>query len=332
MKNFSDIRTAVIGVGSMGQNHARIYSELSNLVGVADPNEEQGRMVSKRFGAKWYSDYKQMLGDVDAVSIAVPTIHHLEVSKEVAEAGVHMLVEKPLSSSKIDAERIIQYADSSDVVLAVGHIERHNPIVKKAKKSIISGEWGEIITSTARRFSNYPNRITDVGVLFDLTIHDLDVIRHLIGDEIDSVFATGGNLRNDNFEDHVNVLLKFSKGKIGLCETNWLTPMKVRNLAITTTSHYIVLDYLKQEIRTHKSRFGKIDEHNLYKPPIEYDTEIIKLESEEPLRNELMDFLTSVRGEKLPLVDGYEGLQAVIAVSAAVKSLSIGEVVKNIEC
>ena len=129
MNRFKNLNTGVIGVGSMGQNHARIYSEISNLVAVSDPNKEQGLKIAKKFGAKWYENYEDLLSKVDAVSISVPTFLHKDIAEKVAAAQVHILVEKPLASNKKEAERIIEISKKHNVVLGVGHVERHNPVI-----------------------------------------------------------------------------------------------------------------------------------------------------------------------------------------------------------
>ncbi len=322
-----NIRTGVIGVGSMGQNHARVYNEISNLVAVADSNEEQGRKVAERFGVTWYGDYREMLNLVDAVTIAVPTVLHRVVAEEVATAGVHLLVEKPLAGNVVDAEAIVAAAEVSDVILTVGHIERYNAIIRHAKMCIEKGEWGEILTFSAKRFSNYPSRIHDVGVLFDLTIHDVDIISYLAAGDVKTVYAAGGKSRNKKHEDHINLVMGFEDGKLGLCETNWLTPMKVRELNITTTTGYVNLNYLTQEIEILSSQFGEIDESNLYQPPIEVSEEKTSLKGEEPLASELVDFLEAIAEKRMPLVTGIEGLRAVQLVEAGFESLKSNSVV-----
>jgi len=141
-----ELKTGIIGVGSMGQNHARIYNEISNLVAVADPNEVQGRSVAERFGIKWYSDYGEMLDVVDAVTIAVPTVLHRRVAEAAIAKGVHVLVEKPLAGNTNDAEAIVKAANKEGIILAVGHVERHNEVVSKAKELISDGKIGDILT------------------------------------------------------------------------------------------------------------------------------------------------------------------------------------------
>jgi len=327
-KLFPDLKTGVIGVGSMGQNHARIYNEISELVAVSDINEEQGRRVAERFGIAWYSDYREMLDLVDAVTIAVPTFLHYEVAKLVTEAGVHILVEKPLAINILESEAIINLADKHNVTLAVGHVERYNPVIDCARKSLARNEWGELLTLTAKRFSNFPTRIHDVGVLFDLTIHDVDVICSLINSKVKSVFAVGGKSKNEKYEDHVCLIIEFEGGQKGICETNWLTPMKVRELNITTTTCYISINYLKQEIDIMNSSFGEVDESNLYRTPLEINKEKLKVKGKEPLENELVDFLDSITNKRKPLVCGVDGLHAVKIVQMGLSSLQNGKLVK----
>lgn len=268
-----------------------------------------------------------MLGVVDAVTIAVPTALHREVAEAVAMAGVHLLVEKPLAGNVTDAEFIVAAAVSAGVTLAVGHVERYNAIVEHAKMCIDSRKWGKILTLSAKRFSNYPTRIHDVGVLFDLTIHDVDVICYLANGDVRSVYAAGGKSKNERHEDHVNLVMGFEDGRIGLCETNWLTPMKVRELSITTTTCYVNLNYLTQEIEILSSQFGDINESNLYQPPMEVSEQKIPMKRKEPLKSELMDFLEAIMEKKMPLVTGREGIKAVKIVEAGLKSLNSSSVV-----
>ena len=327
MKSIKDIRTAVIGVGSMGQNHARVFSEISNLVAVSDINEVQGREVAKRFGVKWYADYRQLIEKVDAVSIAVPTFLHLDIAKAFLCSGINILVEKPLAASLSDSQEILSLAQSTGINVAVGHVERHNTVVSYSKKEIDSGRWGEIITLSSRRFSNFPERISDVGVLFDLAIHDVDIIRYLAGTPVNSVFATGGKALNTEYEDYATLLMIFEDGKMGLCEANWLTPMKVRELSVTTTSHHIILDYLNQHVDTFSSTFGEVKPSNLFQPPMATNHKQTTLKVIEPLKTELIDFLNSTISKKRPLVDAFDGLEAVRIVEAATESIHTGSVV-----
>ena len=326
-KEFGEIRTGVIGVGSMGQNHARVYNEISNLVAVADTDRIQGQKIANRFGIEWYEDYRDMLDMVDAVTVAVPTSLHRKVIEIISKEGVNILVEKPIAGSVEDAEFILDSVSKAGIILAVGHIERYNPVIRSAKEYIDSGELGKIITLSAKRLSSYPSRIRDVGVLFDLTIHDVDIIRYLSNSKIKNIYANGGNLIDEMYEDHVILAMEFDDNTFGLCETNWLTPMKVRELCITTDSAFININTLKQEMIISKSEYGEIDQSNLFKVPINLKEENINLEKQEPLKIELQDFLSSLKKGKEPLVGGSDGLEAVRIVEAGLKSLKNGQVV-----
>lgn len=327
MEQFKNIKTGVIGVGSMGQNHARVYNEISDLIGVADPDEEQGKKVAKKFGVKWYSNYETMLKNVDAVTISTPTIFHKEVAKKVIDSGVHLLVEKPFADNSEDANYILELAKNKNITLAVGHIERHNEVIKIARKYIQNNEWGNIITISAKRFSSFPDRIRDVGVLFDLTIHDVDVISYLVGHKIKSVFALGGKAKNNIYEDHVILSTQFDNGVIGSCETNWLTPMKVREINITTDTCFVTIDYMKQDIKINSSSFHNLDSSNLYKSSMEVKQDHIIADKTEPLKNEINDFLSSIISDREPLVTAEQGLQAVKVVESGLASINSGDFV-----
>jgi len=321
-----DIKTGVIGIGSMGQHHARVYSQISNLVAIADPDEKLGRETAKKWGVQWYSDYKEMLPLVDAVTVAVPTSLHYQISKDVIQSGVHILVEKPLSGSVKEAKKIVDLAESAGIKLAVGHIERFNPVIGFAKKKLDSGEWGKIVTLSARRLSSYPIRINDVGVLFDLSIHDVDIIRYLASSEINSIFTAGGSQINKNFEDHVAISIQFKNNILGLCETNWLTPKKVREINITTDIGYMSINMLEQKIDIFKRNNDNSNTSNHFST----DTigQQITLEREEPLKLEIKDFLNSIKNNKEPLVTGKEGLEAVIIIEAATSSLKNNSIIE----
>ena len=319
--NFLDIRTGVIGVGSMGQNHARILNDISNLIGVADTNEEQGKRVAGNLGVKWYKDYNTMLEDVDAVSIVVPTNMHRLIADDVIDKGLHLLVEKPLSRTVKDAQAITEHAKEKNIVLSVGHIERFNPVVQYVKKALSEKKWGDLISISARRVSPYPARISDVGVIFDLSIHDLDILCYLCDSTPKSIYCSGGTFKSVKHEDHVSIVVNFDSGITGLCETSWLTPMKIRALTLTCSTHYIEVDYIQQSIEISESNFLEINYENLYSSPIEFKKQKIILPKIEPLKTELIDFLYSIKSGKNPLVTGLDGVKAVKMAQEALDSL-----------
>lgn len=319
-------RVGVIGVGSMGRNHARVFSEMAQLVGVADKDSDTGKRVANGFGGEWFQDYRDLLKqDINAVSVATPTDLHYQVAKDAIESGVHVLVEKPMCSTIEESEKLIDLAESSGLTLAIGHIERHNPVVDFAKKGIVDGRYGDLITISARRVSSLPSRIRDVGVILDLGIHDIDVMRYLVGSEVASVFASGGRIKHESFEDYANIMLSFKNGASGFVEANWLTPMKVRKLALTCLKSFVEIDYITQSVKISSSTYGRLDSFNLYRIPLEFDTRTISLEKREPLWNELKDFLDAIQKKRDPLISGRDGLKTMQVVMAAIESQKTGK-------
>ena len=316
MNNFPEIRTGVIGVGSMGQNHARIYKSISNLVGVSDPNEELGLKIAEEHGVKWYQNYEELLDKVDALSVAVPTHLHSQIATVVSSKNVHLLVEKPLSNSITNSKKIIKSATDNNVVLAVGHVERHNPVIDSATSYLVDNPQEKLLTVTAKRFSLYPQRIADVGVLFDLTIHDVDIINYFANSIPRSVYAAGGKCQNKSFEDYVNLIIKYENGIVGICQTSWLSPIRSRKIELSTERSQIGLDLLNKEARVFIKNDNKHSRENLF------------VSDAEPLKRELVDFLFSIQKNQNPKVTGNDGLKAVNIIEAAVESLENDKIVR----
>jgi len=209
------MKIAVIGAGVMGKNHARVLSSLNSLGGVVDADPEVAKMVASRYGVNYSTDIDL---DFDAAVIATPTETHYALAKKVMEMGKHVLVEKPFTHSVEQAQELIDLAKDMGLILMVGHIERFNPIVEFFKN--LNGKK-ELITINAKRVSGFPHRIRDVGVVMDLGVHEIDVFRYLVGDIVE-VYARGGRIKNDSYEDHASMLFSFKNGKHGYIETNWL--------------------------------------------------------------------------------------------------------------
>ena len=322
------VRVGVIGVGSMGQNHVRVFSEVATLVGIADPDPKAGGDVANRFTVSYFPDYRVLLKEkIDAVSVCVPTNLHARVAMDVIEAGKHLLVEKPLCGTVRDAERLVKAARDAGVVLAVGHIERHNAVVDSARRHLQAGDWGDLITAGARRVSNFPDRVRDVGVVMDLAIHDIDILRYLVESKVASVYAVGGRQRHDLFEDHATILMNFENGVNGYVEVNWLTPMKVRKLSLTCSLNYVELDYTAQTMTISSATLGQLDPFNLYQIPFDYDIRHVSLKKEEPLKREILDFLRAIEEKKEPKVNGEDAIETLRVVEAAVESERTGKVV-----
>lgn len=324
------LKIGVIGIGSMGKNHARVCSELEQveLVGIADADKETAKKVAEKLDTKAFLDYKELLQEVDAAIIATPTITHHNITMDLLKHGKHVLVEKPICDGVEKAQILTKKAEETCLVLAVGHIERHNPAVKFVKDAMQNKRFGELITITSKRVSNFPGRIKDVGVIFDFGVHDIDVMRYLAGD-VESVYARAGKF-NENiaYEDHANIVLNFENGICGIVEVNWLTPTKIRKLFLTCSKNFVEADYMNQTVTISSSSFKQVDEMDLYRVPIEYNTNQIALEKREPLRNEIEDFIDAIKQKKQPLATGEDGVLALKIVEAATKSYKKGEEVK----
>ena len=320
------LKIGVIGTGSMGKNHARICSELEQveLVGIADTNRETAKRVAEKFDTKPFFDYKELLQEVDAAIIATPTITHHDIAMDLLNRGKHVLVEKPICNRVEKAQTLTKKSEETGLVLAAGHIERHNPAVKFIKDAMQNKRFGELITITSKRVSNFPGRIKDVGVIFDFGVHDIDVMRYLAGD-VESVYARAGKFtENIAYEDHANIVLNFENKICGIVEVNWLTPTKIRKLFLTCSKNFVEADYMSQTVTISSSSFKQIDEMDLFRVPIEYNTNQIALEKREPLRNEIEDFVAAIQQNKQPLATGEDGLLALKIVEAATTSYKNG--------
>lgn len=310
MSDYNGLRTGVIGVGSMGQNHARIYSQESNLIGVSDLDNQIGKDVAQRFNTKYFNNLDELLSKADAVSVSVPTEFHSQVAIKCIENGTHILLEKPMASNAEEAKKLIQLAKNAGVVLAVGHIERHNPVIKYAKECMNSKEWGNLITMSSKRWSNYPERIHDVGVVMDLAIHDIDIMNYLASSEVVNVKSVKGFKENLKYEDNAAILLEYANKVNGICEVNWLTPVKIREITLTFDKAFVVIDYIQQTLRITKRLSYSIDKKNLFLSSEELDQDFVEITKQEPLRLEILDFLESIKSKREPLVTGKDGLRA----------------------
>ena len=326
------LKIGVIGLGSMGKNHARVCSEIENvdLVGVADVDKETAKNIAKRFDTKAFFDYRELLTKIDAVVVSTPTVTHYDIAMDLLNEGKHILVEKPICNNVKRADSLVKKAEQEDIVLSVGHIERHNPAVKFVKEGMNNKRFGELITIASKRVSNFPGRIKDVGVIFDFGVHDIDIMRYLAG-KIKSVYAKAGKFnKNIDHEDYANIMLNFENGICGIVEVNWLTPMKIRKLFLTCSENFVEADYMNQSVTLSSSSFKQINEMDLYHVPIQCNINQVALEKKEPLRNEIEDFVNAVENNKNPLTTGKDGLMALKIVEAATKSYKNGKEVKII--
>ncbi|MCW3989981.1 MAG: Gfo/Idh/MocA family oxidoreductase [Candidatus Bathyarchaeota archaeon] len=309
------LNVAVIGCGFWGKNHARIYNDLdaAELVAVSDLNEDAACSLGERYGVDHYGDVGALLkrNDVEMVSICTPTVTHADIALAAMEAGKHVLVEKPMTSTVAEAERLIAASEKAGVKLTVGFVERFNPGVIEALRLVSEGKIGDVILARAHRVSRYPLRISDVGVVKDLAIHDADIVRQLFGVDPETVYATAGNLVH-SFEDYANIVLRFPGNRSAFIETNWLTPRKIRRLILTGSEGLITVEFITQEVTVE-------DDEGRYTP---------FLKPQEPLTLELESFVEAILEDKPPAISGEDGLKALRICEAALESARTGKPVK----
>jgi predicted dehydrogenase len=329
------LKAAVIGVGSMGQHHARVYTELpqSSLVAVVDASEDRARSIASKYGVRAYTDYRRMLEEErpEAVTVAVPTSLHRQVATDVMESGVHVLVEKPIAATVADSEALIQRAETLDRKLMVGHIVRFDPAIQALKRHLDDGELGHIFQIVCRRVGPFPSRIRDVGVVIDLAPHDLDVMRFISDDEPLRVFAETQQEIHTAHEDSLSALLRFQDGLTGVLEINWLTPTKVREVLVLGECGMFRVDSLTQDFCFYENAQanGEMwDALRVLKGVSEGRMVRYPLRRYEPLKAELEAFVGAVLDDEPVPVSGQDGLAALRLALALVESGATGQVVQ----
>jgi len=321
------MRVAVIGVGSMGVHHARIYSELPDvkLVAVADTDPQRAKAVAARYGARPYTDYRRMLEKErpDAVSVAVPTALHESVGLDALEAGAHVLIEKPIAATLEGARRLIDRARQLGRQLMVGHVVRFNPAIQALKRKLEAGELGRVFQIFCRRIGPFPTRIRDVGVVIDLAPHDLDVMRFLLGSEPTRIYAETEQRIHTEHEDLLWGVLRFPEGVVGVLELNWLTPVKVRETIVLGERGMFRVDDLNQDLYFYENgqaadlpwpalqTLRGVSEGCMIRYPIQ---------RYEPLKAELEAFIGALKDGRPVPVSGEDGLAALRLALALVES------------
>ena len=246
------INVAIIGIGVMGKNHARVYSEMDNvnLVAICDSNKETAKEIAGTYKTSYYNDHKEMLEKekIDAISICVPTKLHKQVALDVIKNKINVLIEKPIAATTEEAKEIIEEAEKNNIKLMIGHIERFNPVVRELKKRIENNELGKIFQIHCVRLSLFPQRIIDVGVIVDLAIHEIDILRYIIDSKVKRVFAETAQRVHSEHEDLLIGTVRFENNILGVINVNWLTPKKVREIRVSGEKGMFVANYLTQEL------------------------------------------------------------------------------------
>ena len=319
-------KAAVIGVGSMGKHHARIYDELEDvtLVAICDPDTQLAEKVASRYRASHYSDHQAMLDAErpDVVSIAVPTALHHRVALDVLERGLHLLVEKPIADTVLHAEEIVARAQAVGIQLMVGHVERFNPAIVELKRRLEDGALGKMFQIHVRRLGPFPHRIRDVGVVIDLATHDLDVMCYLTEADVVRVYAETEQEIHTHHEDSLSGLLRFENGVVGVLDVNWLTPTKVRELSVTGEKGMFVVNYLTQDLYLYENEYvdSDWDRLGMLKGVGEGNMTKLRIRKREPLYVEIESFVRAVKQGTEPPVTGSEGIKALALAQAMVES------------
>lgn len=301
----SMIRTGVAGVGHLGYHHARLYAAMDGveLVGVHDAKPERGEEVAKEFGVPFCATQQELIErGAQAVSVAVPTVYHREVATTFLDAGIDVLVEKPIAGTVADAEALVALAKEKNCLLQVGHVERFNGAVVALAEHFQHPRFVE-----CHRMSPYPNRGDDVSVVLDLMIHDIDVVLSIVKSRVVSLDAVGVAVFSPQ-EDIANVRLRFENNCVANLTASRISLERMRKIRIFEDNAYVSTDYSEQEVLVYRRK-----DHD--GSPIESPMELIRIESlpvqrEEPLALELATFVESVRKRSTPVVSGEDGLRA----------------------
>ena len=303
------IGVAVVGVGSMGKNHARVFSEIPNvkLVGLSDINEETAREYAKKFHTEYFKDYRDLFDKIDAVCLAVPTSLHHKMAMDFLNHGVHVFVEKPITNMLFEAKEIVDLAKEKDLVLQVGHLERFNPAVIQFKKMLKN----PVYIQSSR--IGYPSkRNLDICVIWDLMIHDLDILLTIVKSPVADVQAYGLSLYSKK-EDIAHVQILFENGAIASLLASRISGERLRHLKVIEPLRTFNLDFINQTLSV-----VNLPKEGHTNPP-----EFVPIRKSEPLRLELEHFTECVIGHKTPLVTGEDGKNALQLAIKAVDNMKM---------
>jgi predicted dehydrogenase len=299
------LRTAVIGVGHLGQQHARIHAGLadeglSKFISVCDIDAERGNSIAAKYGATATTDWRTLIGNVDAVSLAVPTESHREIACELLEEGIHVLVEKPISRTLEEADQMIAASKKGNAVLQVGHAERFNPALVALRPHVHNPVYFEI-----HRVGQFTARSLDIDVVLDLMIHDLDIVQWLVGEEVEvtSLHAVGIPILT-NRVDAANARLEFATGAVANITASRVGTERIRKMRFFQPRDYIAVDYATNHASI----------SNLAPPSVTpwpgVNTTILEVDNVEPLRAEIESFLKAAESGSRPVVTGEDGRRA----------------------
>jgi predicted dehydrogenase len=299
-RKMKKLRVGVVGVGHIGGNHARLYAEIptAEFTAIYDVDLARANTISKKHRVTAAKSLDEFIDSVDAASVATPTNTHHEVARALLHRGKHVLVEKPITDDTRHATELVELASRNELVLQVGHVERFNPILSALEARLSHPRFIE-----AHRLSSYPDRSTDIGVVLDLMIHDLEIILHLVRSPVQSIDAVGVPVLSRG-EDIANARLRFENGCVANVTSSRISPERMRKIRVFQEDAYLSLDYEKQSGEIYRREHGRITRDK------------VPIEREEPLKSQLASFVECARTGREPRVSGF---QATAALELAVE-------------
>jgi len=301
------LRIGVVGVGHIGKNHARLYAELpgAQFTALYDTNREVAGQRAAEFGVIAAASLEEFTEQIDAASIATPTNTHFEIGRELLTRGKHLLVEKPIADNTAHASELAELAAARGLVLQVGHVERFNPVLGALEKRLTNPRFIE-----AHRLSPYPNRSTDIGVVLDLMIHDLEIILHLVRSPVQTIDAVGVPVLSRG-EDIANARIRFENGCVANITSSRISPEQMRKIRVFQEDVYLSLDYQNQS-------------GEMYRRTAEGLTkEAVEIEREEPLKRELAAFIECAATGRAPKVSGFQAAAALELAVEITKTINL---------
>jgi predicted dehydrogenase len=303
------LRVGVVGVGHIGKNHARLYAELpgAQLAAIYDTDQTKAGRLAEEFGTVAAPSLEEFSQEVEAASIATPTNTHFDVAHALLTQGKHLLIEKPIAENTAQASELAELAADRRLVLQVGHVERFNPILSALEKRLTNPRFIE-----AHRLSPYPNRSTDIGVVLDLMIHDLEIILHLVHSPVQTIDAIGVPVLSQS-EDIANARLRFENGCVANVTSSRISPEQIRKIRVFQEDAYLSLDYQNQSGEIYRRSGERLTR------------EEVEIEREEPLKRQLVSFIECAHTGRAPKVSGFQATAALELAVEITKRIATNE-------
>ena len=298
-----------IGTGGWGKNHIRILSQLGVLVAICDANSEKSKEYGEKYSVNHYETLDELLNseDFEGAFVVTPTSTHTEITEKLLEAKKHVFVEKPMTYTSQEGEKLTRLAKKNKVILTCGYIERFNPAVDVVKKMVKEKKFGDLVMLEFHRENRMPLHIKDVGIIYDTSVHDIDTANWLFDDMPHVVFARAGKIKHEH-EDFASIMLGYKDDKVAIISSNWVTPKKLRKFNAVCTDAIISSDFITQEIIVEKDD----------------ETQTVQNKKQEPLLLEIQSFLGAIEGKNEQVVKSQEAVNVTKIAEAALLSSQKG--------